>query len=103
MRIEKGGELTILEEALNHPLFGKQWEYGVLDKYNSHIKNRTWILVKLSDGQKAIASRWVLKDKTDEEENVTRFNMRIIKKRYTQIYRMDYLDTFALVIKPPSI
>src|SRR5579859_2467861 len=32
------------EEAVNHPMRGKQWEWAIQDEYDSIMKNKTWNL-----------------------------------------------------------
>ena len=38
-------EPASLQEAINHPTRGKQWEKAIQDEVNSLIKNHTWDLV----------------------------------------------------------
>jgi hypothetical protein len=38
-------EPQMFEEAVNHPVYGKQWKQAIHDEYNSIMKNQTWKLV----------------------------------------------------------
>jgi hypothetical protein len=38
-------EPVTVQEAINHPTRGKQWEKAIRDEVNSHTKNHTWDLV----------------------------------------------------------
>ena len=39
-------EPRTVQEAINHPTHGKQWEKAIRDEVNSLIKNQTWDLVR---------------------------------------------------------
>jgi hypothetical protein len=40
-----------------------KWKTGMMDEYESLMKNETWILTSLSQGRRAIRGRWIYKYK----------------------------------------
>ena len=74
------------------------------EEMESLHKNRTWDLVKLPKGKKAIRCKWVFKKKEGTlgvEE--PRYKARLVAKGYSQIPRVDFTDVFSPVVKHSSI
>ena len=63
------------------------------------LKNKTWILTRLPKGRRAISNKWVFKAKLDELGNIIRFKARLVARGFSQVFGVDYLDTFAPVAK----
>ena len=68
-------------------------------EYNSLIENKTWKLVELTPGQKAIGCKWVFKLKHAADSAVERFKACLVVKGYTQKYGIDYDKTFSPVVR----
>ncbi|GJU48848.1 putative RNA-directed DNA polymerase [Tanacetum coccineum] len=62
-------------------------------------KNGTWTLEKLSEGKRAIDSKWVYKTKYKSNGEVERYKARLIARGHKQREGVDYHETFALVAK----
>ena len=69
-----------------------RYEISALDK------NKTWDLVDLPDGRKAVKSKWVFKLKAD-----SRYRARLVAKGFTQIPGIDYDETFSPVARFESL
>ena len=50
-----------------------EWKVAMDSEYNSLIENKTWTLVELPPGRKAIGCKWVFKLKHAEDGTVERF------------------------------
>ena len=96
-------EPTTLKEAMRHPKHSKKWENSTQEEFDSLIKNKTWKLVPRPKDQNVIGSKWAFKHKKDALGKIARFKSRVVAKGYTQVYGVDYLDTFAPVAKLASL
>nr|GEU44925.1 hypothetical protein [Tanacetum cinerariifolium] len=59
--------------------------------------NMEWVLVDLPLGCKTIRSKWIFKKKTDMDGIVHTYKSRLVAKGYTQLYGVDYEETFSPV------
>lgn len=64
----------------------------------SHERNSTWQLVDLPTGKVAIGGKWVLKTKTGNDGEITRYKARYVAKGFSQKYGEDYDEVFAPVV-----
>jgi hypothetical protein len=70
---------------------------------DSIYNNNIWSLVPLPTNKKAITSRWVYKLKTCINVDLTRFKDRLVARGFEQTDGVDFLDTFALVVRWETI
>ena len=50
-----------------------------------------------------IETKWIFKNKTDENQNIIRNKARVVALGYTQVERLDFEETFAPVARLESI
>ncbi|KZV22485.1 hypothetical protein F511_19705 [Dorcoceras hygrometricum] len=62
-------------------------------------RNKTWDLVTLPRGRKAIGNRWVYKIKRDGNNQVERYRARLVVKGYAQKEGIDFNEIFSLVVR----
>ena len=72
-------------------------------EFESLTKNKTWELVALSRGRKAISNKWVFKVKETAEGLIESYKARLVAKGFLQKYGVDFEETFAPVAKFTSI
>jgi len=96
-------EPKTVQEAINHPTRGKQWEKAIREEYDSLIKNHTWDLVRRPPGRMIITNKFAFKHKKNEIARIVRLKARLVARGFSQIYGIDYLDTYAPVVKLASI
>ncbi|GJU85926.1 retrotransposon protein, putative, ty1-copia subclass [Tanacetum coccineum] len=61
------------------------------------MDNMVWDLVDLPPGCKTVGSKWIFKKKTDMDGIVHTYKAHLVAKGYTQLYGIDYEETFSLV------
>lgn len=88
-------EPTTFEEANSEPV----WKQAMKDELQALDANRTWNIVKLPIGKKAVGSRWVYKIKYNNDGTIERYKARLVARGFTQTYGVDYTETFAPVAK----
>ena len=82
-------------EALSH----SGWRQAMVDEISALHKSGTWELVSLPAGKSTIGCHWVYAVKIGPDDQVDRLKARLVVKGYTQIFGLDYSDTFAPVAK----
>ena len=82
---------------------GKLWKEAMVDEMTFLHKHEAWDLVELPAGRKPIGSKWVFKEKTNEEGKVEKYKARLVAKGYSQVPRIDFGDIFSPVAKVASI
>jgi hypothetical protein len=66
-------------------------------------KNDTWQLVPRPKNKNVIGTKWVFKNKLNEDRQVARKKARLVCKGYAQIERIDFEETFAPVARMEEI
>ena len=87
------------EEAVT----SKSWREAMQTELDAIVKNKTWQLVDLPPGHKAIGLKWVFKVKKDNLGNVLKHKARLVAKGYVQKQGIDFDEVFAPVARLDTI
>ena len=79
------------------------WIGAMNDEIKSLLENKTWSLVKLPVGRKAIDNRWVYRKKFKTNGDLDRYKARLVVRGFSQKSGVDYQETFSPVVKFSSI
>ena len=69
------------------------------EKLSTLYKTNTWDLISLPLGKSVVGYHWVYKIKTNSNESIEWYKVRLVIKVYSQQYGIDYEETFTLLQK----
>ncbi|KAJ9566338.1 LOW QUALITY PROTEIN: hypothetical protein OSB04_002304 [Centaurea solstitialis] len=79
------------------------WVEAMQDELTQFDRNQVWTLVPLANGKIAIGTKWVFRNKKDEQGVVVRNKARLVAQGYYQEEGIDYEQTFAPVARLEAI
>ena len=89
-----------VEEALEDP----DWINAMHEVLHNFKRNQVWTLVEKPDNNhNIIGTKWVFRNKQDEDGQVVRNKACLVAQGYTQVEGMDYGETYAPVARFESI
>jgi hypothetical protein len=71
------------------------WVKVMNDEIDQIEKNNMWEMVHRPEGKNIIGSKWIFKNKLNEQGQVVRNKERLVYKGYAQIEGLDFDETFA--------
>ncbi|GKB08619.1 retrovirus-related pol polyprotein from transposon TNT 1-94 [Tanacetum coccineum] len=92
-------EIVNIKESRNHPLENSPYN----KELNQFIANDVWELVPQPRNMTIIGTKWVFRNKLDENGVVSRNKARLVAQGYNQQEGIDYDETYALVARLESI
>lgn len=69
----------------------RQWKTAMNDEYSALVKNNTWSLVP--------GNKWIFCIKHNPNGTIQRYKARLVAKGFHQSPRVDFFETFSLVVK----
>ena len=88
-----------VEDALLDP----DWVLAMQDELNQFERNQVWKLVPKPRNRTVIGTKWVFRNKMDENGMITRNKARLVAKGYCQEEGIDFDETFAPVARLEAI
>jgi hypothetical protein len=73
------------------------WVKAMNEELDQIEKNNTWEMVHRPEGKNIIGSKWIFKNKLNEQGQVVRNKERLVCKGYAQIEGLEFDETFAPV------
>ena len=91
-----------LEEAMKRPDKSK-WVVAIQEELENLQKAGTWKIVERPKERNIVKNKWVFRIKKDAAGKVKCYKARLIAKGFTQVFGVDYYDTWAPMAKLGSI
>ncbi|GJS08354.1 putative reverse transcriptase domain-containing protein [Tanacetum coccineum] len=94
---------TIDTKNVNEALTDDSWIVAMQEELNPFIANDVWELVPQPRNMTIIGTKWVFRNKLDENRIVSRNKARLVAQGYNQQEGIDYDETYTLVARLESI
>ena len=88
-------EPTKVDEALTYD----GWILAMQDELNQFKRNDVWEFVPKPGHKNIIGTKWVFRNKVNEQGEVIRNKVRLVAQGYNQQEGIDYTETFAPVAR----
>ncbi|GJY30653.1 copia protein [Tanacetum coccineum] len=88
---------------VNEALGDESWIVAMQEELNQFIANDVWELVPQPKNMTIIGTKWVFRNKLDENGIVSRNKARLVAQGYNQQEGIDYDETYAPVARLESI
>ncbi|XP_019251471.1 PREDICTED: uncharacterized protein LOC109230413 [Nicotiana attenuata] len=83
-------------DAVTPPIsIRKGWRGAMIEEMTALETNNTWASVQLPEGKSIVGCRWIYTVKVGSDGTIDRLKARLVAKGYTQMYGLDYGDTFS--------
>ena len=79
------------------------WVNVVYEELNNFTRNQVWELVERPKNHNVIGTKWVYKNKQDQNRIVVRNKSRLVAQGYTQVEGLDFGETYAPVARLEAI
>ena len=80
-----------IEEALQDD----SWITAMQEELEQFDRNEVWTLIPKPQDQSTIRTRWVFKNKQNEDGKIVRNKAKLVAKGYNQEFRIDFKESFA--------
>jgi len=98
------GLLSVIEPAtVDEALSDDGWILAMQEELNQFQRNDVWDLVPKPRQKNIIRTKWVFRNKLNEQGEVIRNKARLVAQGYSQQEGIDYTETFALVARLEAI
>ncbi|GJS69906.1 retrovirus-related pol polyprotein from transposon TNT 1-94 [Tanacetum coccineum] len=94
---------TIEPKTINEALKDESWVIAMQEELNQFISNDVWELIPNPKDMTIIGTKWVYRNKLDENGVVSRNKARLVAQGYNQQEGIDYHETYAPIARLESI
>ena len=73
------------------------------EELNQFVRNEVWELAPRPENVHVIGTKWIFKNKTDEDGEIIKNKSRLVAQGYTQVEGVDFDESFAPMARLKSI
>jgi hypothetical protein len=88
-----------VDEALQDP----DWVNAMHKEWNNFTHNQVWTLEEHPKGARVIGTKWVFRNKQDDQGIVVKNKARLVAKGFSQVEGLEFGETFAPVARLEAI
>ena len=88
-----------IDEALKYV----DWVNAMHEELNNFTRNQVWELVERPMDHNVIGTKWVFRNKQDQDGIVVRNKARLLAQGYTQVDGLDFGETYAPIARLEAI
>jgi hypothetical protein len=88
---------------VSHALTDESWINAMHEELENFERNKVWTLVEPPSGHNIIGTKWVFKNKQNEDGLIVRNKARLVAQGFTQVEGLDFDETFAHVTRIEAI
>ena len=88
---------------VDEALLEVEWVNAMHDELEQFERNKVWSLVPHPEHQNVIGTKWIFKNKLNEEGKIVRNKARLVAQGYVQEEGIDYKETYAQVARLDAI
>ncbi|GMF41384.1 unnamed protein product [Phytophthora lilii] len=100
---ENDGERAATFDEVMKSKYKTEWLRAMESEMKSLEDHKTWTLVDMPPGKRAVGCKWVFRIKRDPSGEIVKFKARLVAKGFMQRPGIDYTETFAPVARKESI
>ena len=94
---------TIESKTIEEAIENESWIETIQEELNQFKRNNVWTLEPKPKDKSIIGTKWVFRNKLDENKNVVRNKARLVAKGYSQGEWINYDETFTPVVRLEAI
>nr|ABA98045.1 retrotransposon protein, putative, unclassified [Oryza sativa Japonica Group] len=88
---------------VSHAITDESWINAMHEELENFERNKVWTLVEPPSGHNVIGTKWVFKNKQNEDGLIMRNKARLVAQGFTQVEGLNFDETFAPVARIEAI
>ena len=94
---------SIEPKKIDEALKDVDWVNAMHEELNNFTRNQVWELVERPKDHNVIGTKWVFRNKQDQDGIVIRNKARLVAQGYTQVEGLDFGETYAPIARLEAI